>query len=743
MAEGMAGSDHLPGDEKCLRVYREWAKGGWGLVITGNLQIDSDYLGGKEDYAIDPSIPDRTTFEAWKAWAEVCSQNGTKAIVQLCHPGRQTPFGKNTPIAPSAVPLELGSGVLPSLISSVVFKKPREITLLEIQQVIQQFAHAARLASSSGFAGVEIHGAHGYLLSQFLSPKSNRRSDAYGGTPLKRARLALEVIHAVRAAVPKGFCVGIKLNSVDYQSETDLDACIVQLRAIVEAGVDFIEISGGSFEDPLFNTGPADATKTASASTSSKSTSSREAFFLEFAKAIREESADVPLIVTGGFRTRSAMHTAITEGSCDLVGIARPATLDPKLPRTLLLNPEISDSDAIAAAPKILPPGPARFLKIKAVGVGAETGWYTKRLHAIGNVQGSVVITGSNGGLGRAMVKRILGNPVLSKCYHGIYTVRSLYGSSSSHVGKILERKKRVDNGAQDLLALDLTSLASVRQAAERINKGVADGSIPPIKALILNAGYQEQATQTITEDGFDMSFQVNYLAHFLFTLLLLKSLDRTCGRIVLLGSWTHDTAHPNNKLGGFTDVYSGKYEQIMSDYDDSTERIARGTWSSEKDHPGNPQAGLRRYGAAKLCEVMMFRELSARIAKDTTLSQISVLCVDPGAMPSELTRRDTWYRRVVISKFMLSLAAFLCSLFWPNGPLRTTRKSAKDVLRAAGLEEGASYGGQSVNGLYLSGSEVSGVSLEAEDAEKRERLWRESVGYAQITREDTILKAL
>ncbi|RYP13809.1 hypothetical protein DL767_010588 [Monosporascus sp. MG133] len=738
MAEGMAGVDHLPGDQRCREVYGEWANGGWGMVITGNMQVDSSYLGGQNDYALDNSIAKPVIFAAWKAWAEACSQNGTKAVVQLCHPGRQTPFSKNTPIAPSPVRLDLGPGILPWLIGSVVFKKPREMTLLEIKHVVQQFADAARLAADAGFAGVEIHGAHGYLLSQFLSARSNQRDDAYSGSPLSRALLVLEVIHAVRAAVPPGFCVGIKLNSVDYQSETDMHACLEQLRAITAAGVDFLEISGGSFEDPLFNTGH-DATKDALSKTqtlqSSASHATREAFFIGFAKAIRAEFKSVPLIVTGGFRTRLAMEAAIAEGSCDMVGLARPAVLDPKLPQKVLLNPSIPNHEARAAARKIKPPYLAKHLKIKAVGVGAETGWYTKQLRRIGILQDSVVVTGSNGGLGRAIVKQILRKPGLAQTCHGIYTVRSLQGASAARVSAVLSQNKQAEH-AHDLVALDLASLASVRMVAESINKRVADGSIPPVRALILNAGYQEQSIQTKTEDGFDTSFQVNYLAHFLLTLLLLQSLDRQSGRIVILGSWTHNTTHPNNKLGGFTDVYVGKYQQIMSK-GESTERIANGDWSSEKEHPKDPRAGIRRYGAAKLCMIMMFRELSLRLAKDPTLSRISVLCIDPGAMPSDLTRRDSWYRRVLIGRFVLSVAALISKLLWPNGPLRTTKKSAADVLQAA-------FDSNSLvshpNGLYLNGSKPGDVGSEVEDASKRIRLWRDSLRYAQVKHGDTVL---
>jgi NAD(P)-dependent dehydrogenase (short-subunit alcohol dehydrogenase family) len=153
-------------------------------------------------------------------------------------------------------------------------------------------------------------------------------------------------------------------------------------------------------------------------------------------------------------------------------------------------------------------------------------------------VQGSILITGSNGGLGSSIVDRILHQPNLAKGYYGLYTVRN--PESAANVSKVLEKAESVQH-TNELVPIDLASLASVRKTAEDINKRVASGSLAPIRALILNAGWQEQTTQTFTNDGFDMSFQANYLSHFLLTLLLLQSMDKEHGRIVVLGSWTHE----------------------------------------------------------------------------------------------------------------------------------------------------------------------------------------------------------
>jgi NAD(P)-dependent dehydrogenase (short-subunit alcohol dehydrogenase family) len=150
--------------------------------------------------------------------------------------------------------------------------------------------------------------------------------------------------------------------------------------------------------------------------------------------------------------------------------------------------------------------------------------------------KGTILVTGANGGLGSALVQQILSGP-LAKDYYGIYTVRKV--DTATTVKKILQKAASAQH-KHELLPLDLTSLASARELADKINKRVASGEIPRIRALILNAGWQEQTSHSFTDDGFDMTFQSNYLSHYLLTLLLLQSLDQENGRIVVLGSWSH-----------------------------------------------------------------------------------------------------------------------------------------------------------------------------------------------------------
>ncbi|GJD04121.1 NADH:flavin oxidoreductase/NADH oxidase [Colletotrichum higginsianum IMI 349063] len=384
MAENWADNEGLP--SKAIHApYGEWADGGWGLVMTGNVEVDLRYLGQPKDTAYNDKIPYERMLEAWKAWAAVCNRNGTPTIVQVNHPGRQSPLGAGKrglfekTIAPSAVPLDLGAGLIPRLLNSLLFGTPREMTVAEIDDVVRRFAQTAKLASDAGFAGIELHAAHGYLLAQFMSDKVNRRTDAYGGSPAARAKIVVDIVRAVRAAVPASFCVGIKFNSVDHQSRDELDACIEQLKLITEAGVDFLEVSGGSYEDPVMATGVADEKK-------SDRTKAREAFFLEFARAIRRDFPDVPLMVTGGFRSRQGMEAALANNGCDLIGLGRPAVLNPALPKNTILAADVGDDDAKLYARKIEAPWIAQKLGVKAIGAGAESAWYAGMIRKLGIV---------------------------------------------------------------------------------------------------------------------------------------------------------------------------------------------------------------------------------------------------------------------------------------------------------------------------------------------------------------------
>ncbi|KAL3608694.1 hypothetical protein FPOAC2_03701 [Fusarium poae] len=365
LAEEMADGQNLPTTAQMERTYGAWAEGGWGMVMTGNVQVDNKYLGGFGDCSISTDLPEEKVLEAYKHFVGICRRKGTPTIMQINHPGRQSPLGagkkafmdKN--IAPSAVPMKMGDDIISKVVSCVVFGTPKEMSVAEIEDVVQRFAKTARIASEAGFDGVEIHAAHGYLLSQFLSEKTNKRTD-----------------EAIRAATPANFCVGLKFNSADHQSPKELEECLEQMALISEVGLDFLEVSGGSYENPTMFTGTGEK--------KSASTAARESFFLEFAREMRAKVPNIPLMVTGGFRTRAGMEAALAEGACDLIGLGRPAIINPFLPANIILNKEVKDDDARLFAKRIQTPWILKKFGPKSIGSGAEIVWYRKQLQAIG-----------------------------------------------------------------------------------------------------------------------------------------------------------------------------------------------------------------------------------------------------------------------------------------------------------------------------------------------------------------------
>jgi len=202
---------------------------------------------------------------------------------------------------------------------------PKELSEDEIWKIIKKFGVSAGLAKTVGFSGVQIHGAHGYLVSQFLSPHHNQRSDQWGGTLKNRSRFVLEVFREMRKAVGEDFPVGIKMNSADFmKSGFTTEESVEVAKALEEEGIDLIEISGGTYESPCMMGNRIKA-----------STKKREAYFLEYAEQLKKQ-IDVPIVVTGGFRSGSAMQDALKSGRTDMIGLARPLAIEPDFPNKLL-----------------------------------------------------------------------------------------------------------------------------------------------------------------------------------------------------------------------------------------------------------------------------------------------------------------------------------------------------------------------------------------------------------------------
>jgi 2,4-dienoyl-CoA reductase-like NADH-dependent reductase (Old Yellow Enzyme family) len=329
----------------------------------------------------DLMIPskDKIDIEKWKRYADICQSHGTPTIVQINHGGRQSPIGKRPfmqpTIAPSPIPLSIGNNIIARTVQRLIIGTPKEMTRAEIDEAVGKFADAAEIMFKAGFAGVEIHASHGYLISSFLSPKTNKRKDEYGATPKDRMKFLFRIIDAIRAIVPQTFALGVKLNSADFSTGglTEKEAQN-QIQWINEhGGIDFIEISGGTYEAP--------AMVGIEYQHRSERTHKREAYFIEFAAKVRDITT-IPLLVTGGFRTREGMNDAIRSNACDLVGIGRPICLQFNLPE-ILLDKNITDEDARALRYKIRGIQIFNLLPFSTVGSGIETLWHNWQMHRV------------------------------------------------------------------------------------------------------------------------------------------------------------------------------------------------------------------------------------------------------------------------------------------------------------------------------------------------------------------------
>lgn len=316
MSEALGTYDNQP-TAQLVTLYQRWAKSGIGLLFSGNVMIDRRALGEPGNVAIE----DESDLPMLKQWAAAATNQGAALWVQLNHPGKQSPKGLNiSNLSPSAIPFREDMAAF--------FETPRAATSAEIEEIIQRFGTSAAIVKKAGFSGVQIHGAHGYLVSQFLSPHHNQRTDEWGGSPEKRRKFVLAVYAEIRRQVGPDFPVGIKLNSADFQKGgfTEEES-MATIQALADAGIDLLEISGGTYESPVMSGVFNQPQKT--------STTTREAYFLEFAQKVRS-AVNVPLMVTGGFRSLAGMNAALESGALDVVGIARLMAIDPDAPAALL-----------------------------------------------------------------------------------------------------------------------------------------------------------------------------------------------------------------------------------------------------------------------------------------------------------------------------------------------------------------------------------------------------------------------
>jgi 2,4-dienoyl-CoA reductase-like NADH-dependent reductase (Old Yellow Enzyme family) len=357
LSEGLGDKQNSP-DERLERLYTSWSQGGYGLIVTGNVMVDRTQLGEPGNVVIE----DERNLDALSRWAKATKDAGVPIWAQLNHPGRQSnPLALgHTPVAPSPVALNFPGAAT-----------PRELTPDEIEDIIERFAAAAVVCETAGFDGVQIHGAHGYLVAQFLSPLSNQRDDEWGGDSERRMRFVLEVVRRIRARVSPGFAVGIKLNSADFQRGgfTEDESRDV-VAALANEGIDLIEVSGGSYEQPAMMGKAADSTR------------AREAYFLEYARTVRKLAGDIPLAVTGGFRSRAAMAEAVDSGECDVVGLGRPTATTTDAAHAVLTGraETLTAHQLRAGMRRVL----GRLVDLKSLDGLLELAWHTDQLHRVG-----------------------------------------------------------------------------------------------------------------------------------------------------------------------------------------------------------------------------------------------------------------------------------------------------------------------------------------------------------------------
>jgi 2,4-dienoyl-CoA reductase-like NADH-dependent reductase (Old Yellow Enzyme family) len=324
MTEGLAGRLGVPGEELC-RLYEIWSDGGAGMLLSGNIMVDRHHLERPGNVVIDRP-PDLEMRQALKRWASSATRKGNHFWAQISHAGRQTQKMVNAkPKAPSAVKLALPGGQ---------FGEPVELNCGEIEDIISRFGICAAAVKEAGFTGVQVHAAHGYLLSQFLSPRSNRRTDEFGGALANRARPLLAIIEEIRSTVGPDYPISVKLNSADFQKGGFAFEDSLQVAQWLEAAsVDLIEISGGTYEQPKLL--GIDGMEEEENQNIPASTLMREAYFVDFAMAMRKE-LKIPLMVTGGFRQSIAMKQAIESGGADVIGLGRPMCVMTDAPNQLL-----------------------------------------------------------------------------------------------------------------------------------------------------------------------------------------------------------------------------------------------------------------------------------------------------------------------------------------------------------------------------------------------------------------------
>ncbi|MDH9161087.1 NADH:flavin oxidoreductase/NADH oxidase family protein [Staphylococcus succinus] len=310
MSETLASKTGVP-TPTLINLYKKWAQGGAGILVTGNVMVDSNHIGEPGNVVLESA----SHLEKFKAWARAGKVNDTEIWMQLNHPGKQSPKSlTKQPVSPSGVAMKgsIAKG----------FNQSRALHEVEIKAIVQQFVTSAVLAKEAGFTGVQIHAAHGYLVNQFLSPIENQRTDKYGGSIQNRMRVLVEIYEGIRTQLGEEFNIGLKLNSEDFKvggfSKEDF---VDVAKKLNELKIDLIEISGGNYEDPKMAGSDKEAVP----------------YFISYASLLKKE-VSTPIVVTGGFRSVVSMEDAITQNNTDFIGMARPFVVSPNIVNYIYKN---------------------------------------------------------------------------------------------------------------------------------------------------------------------------------------------------------------------------------------------------------------------------------------------------------------------------------------------------------------------------------------------------------------------
>ncbi|KAJ1311226.1 hypothetical protein OPQ81_009726 [Rhizoctonia solani] len=377
MYEAMSNFGGGPPTQQHYNLYSKWAAGGWGMIITGNVQVCQSHLTLGRDITLPKDAVELESFKDWARSMKLPSgEAGPVAIMQLNHAGRQSPRfvgGRNPwtpPSAPSDRPMTPAEGILSRLLFSLLFQRPHPLDSDEIESVISAFVSGAVVAHDSGFDGIQLHASHGYLLSQFLSIKNNRRADKYG--PPNELKLLHNIVSTIRAdpRIPGSFVIGIKLNAGDYAGDrVTQEHALSHIRSISAwQQVDFLEISGGDYESPDFMA----------------RASPRQAFFSSFSRKALEclsgtEESRPKIMLTGSIRSVDTIEDCLNRKHAELIGIGRPAILYPDLARRIITSREFPPISDVPALPRWV----LNVVRVKLVGAGLDTAVWVRAMKRI------------------------------------------------------------------------------------------------------------------------------------------------------------------------------------------------------------------------------------------------------------------------------------------------------------------------------------------------------------------------